>query len=213
MGGGPCAWALEAHLRPASAPTPRPRPPRPSTMTWTWSGHGRHRGLRGRGPPLRRRPPDRDDATSTCPPSARALAAFEVEDGFDGLALGCLDHGAAPPGYSDRLFRFDHLRRVVEGSNDLRAFAYLPEEVPEYLTRARAMLACVDTRRAHRVPGHRPGRCPGRAPGPAGGRARRAARPQPGQHARPGLPPARHPHPLAVRAPHRPAVRPRRSSP
>jgi len=74
----------------------------------------------------------------------RALAAFEVDSDFDGLALACLDHGAAPPGYSDRLFRFEHLRRVVEGRNDLRAFAYLPEELPAYLTRARAMLGCVD---------------------------------------------------------------------
>jgi len=75
----------------------------------------------------------------------RALAAFEVDSAFDGLALACLDHGAAPAGYSDRLFRFEHLRRVVEGRNDLRAFAYLPDELPAYLTRARAMLSCVDT--------------------------------------------------------------------
>jgi len=75
----------------------------------------------------------------------RALAAFEVDSDFDGLALACLDHGAAPAGYSDRLFRFEHLRRVVEGRNDLRAFAYLPDELPAYLTRARAMLSCVDT--------------------------------------------------------------------
>ncbi len=75
----------------------------------------------------------------------RALASFEVDSDFDGLALACLDHGEAPPGYSDRLFRFDHLRRVVEEHNDLRAFAYLPHEVPAYLTRARAMLGCVDT--------------------------------------------------------------------
>lgn len=73
-----------------------------------------------------------------------ALAAFEVPVDVDGLALGCLDHGAAPPGYSDRLFRFDHLRRVVQNRNDLRAFAFLPEEVPDYLTRARAMLASRD---------------------------------------------------------------------
>ena len=75
----------------------------------------------------------------------RVLAAFEVNSDFDGLALACLDHGAAPAGYSDRLFRFEHLRRVVEGRNDLRAFAYLPDELPAYLTRARAMLGCVDT--------------------------------------------------------------------
>jgi uncharacterized protein (DUF1786 family) len=73
-----------------------------------------------------------------------ALGAFGLDGYFDGLAVGCLDHGAAPPGYSDRLFRFDHLRRVVEGRNDLRAFAYLPEEMPDYLTRARSMLASAD---------------------------------------------------------------------
>jgi uncharacterized protein (DUF1786 family) len=70
-----------------------------------------------------------------------AFAAFDVDTRFDGLALGCLDHGAAPPGYSDRLFRFDNLRRVVAERNDLRAFALLPGELPDYLTRARALLA------------------------------------------------------------------------
>ena len=73
-----------------------------------------------------------------------ALSAFDVSALFDGIALGCLDHGAAPPGYSDRLFRFDHLRRVVEAQNDLRAFAFLPGELPAYLTRARTLLASVD---------------------------------------------------------------------
>jgi uncharacterized protein (DUF1786 family) len=74
-----------------------------------------------------------------------AFAAFDVDTSFDGLALGCLDHGAAPPGYSDRLFRFDHLRRVVEGRNDLRAFAFTPAELPEYLTRARTLVASADS--------------------------------------------------------------------
>jgi len=73
-----------------------------------------------------------------------ALASFDVDTAFDGLALGCLDHGAAPPGYSDRLFRFDHLRRVVEARNDLRTFAFLPNELPDYLTRARTLLDSVD---------------------------------------------------------------------
>jgi uncharacterized protein (DUF1786 family) len=69
-----------------------------------------------------------------------ALAAFAVSPSFDGLALACLDHGAAPAGYSDRLFRFDHLRRMVAQRNDLITFALLPNELPAYLTRARAMV-------------------------------------------------------------------------
>jgi uncharacterized protein (DUF1786 family) len=72
------------------------------------------------------------------------LMSFEVPAEFDGLALGCLDHGAAPADYSDRLFRFDHLRSIVGGHNDLLAFAFLPNELPEYLTRARALVGSVD---------------------------------------------------------------------
>ncbi len=71
----------------------------------------------------------------------RALAAFEVPGEFDGIAVGCLDHGAAPPGVSDRVFRFDHLRGIVQRRNDLLAFASRPEALPVYLTRARAMTA------------------------------------------------------------------------
>jgi uncharacterized protein (DUF1786 family) len=70
-----------------------------------------------------------------------ALAAFEVSGNFDGLAVGCLDHGNSPPGYSDRLFRFEHLARVVGERNDLLNFAYTPQEVPEYLTRAHSLLS------------------------------------------------------------------------
>ena len=70
-----------------------------------------------------------------------ALAAFEEPGDFDGIAVGCLDHGAAPPDTSDRTFRFDHLRRTVAARNDLLAFATSPGELPEYLTRARAMVA------------------------------------------------------------------------
>jgi uncharacterized protein (DUF1786 family) len=70
-----------------------------------------------------------------------ALAAFEVDVEFDGLAVGCLDHGNSPPGYSDRLFRFEHLARVVEDQNDLLNFAFLADQLPDYLTRAQALVA------------------------------------------------------------------------
>jgi uncharacterized protein (DUF1786 family) len=73
-----------------------------------------------------------------------ALAAFEAPTALDGLAIGCLDHGAPPPGVSERLFRFEHLRRVLRHNSDLHAFALTPDEVPEYLTRARSMLASRD---------------------------------------------------------------------
>src|SRR5438067_4085958 len=74
----------------------------------------------------------------------RALSSFEVSSELDGLAVGCLDHGNAPPGFSDRLFRFSHLRRAIEHRSDLAAFAFVPSELPEYLTRAHSMMSCVD---------------------------------------------------------------------
>jgi uncharacterized protein (DUF1786 family) len=77
-----------------------------------------------------------------------ALAAFEVPVEFDGIAAGCLDHGAAPPGVSDRLFRFGHLERLARTRDHLLTFATHPDDLPAYLTRARAMVACA----AHAAP-------------------------------------------------------------
>jgi uncharacterized protein (DUF1786 family) len=145
MGGGPCHWALAEHLKAGLKAYATPEAARTfdddldvvQSMGVTVVSEDEARHF--------------DDARHIemadldLAAIRSALAAFEVNSDFDGLALACLDHGAAPPGYSDRLFRFDHLRRVVEERNDLRAFAYLPDELPEYLTRARAMLGCVDT--------------------------------------------------------------------
>jgi uncharacterized protein (DUF1786 family) len=69
----------------------------------------------------------------------RALDAFGVSRHFDALAVAVLDHGFAPPGVSNRLFRFDQLRRLMEERNELTAFAYLSQELPDYLTRMRAV--------------------------------------------------------------------------
>jgi uncharacterized protein (DUF1786 family) len=143
MGGGPCHWALERHLEaglpayatPEAAQTFDDDLSRVAAMGVTIVSEDEARRIDGEA--LRVRLQDLDLEAVRA-----ALSRFEVETRFDGLALACLDHGAAPPGYSDRLFRFEHLRRVVERRNDLRAFAFLPEEVPDYLTRARAMLRC-----------------------------------------------------------------------
>jgi len=68
---------------------------------------------------------------------------------FKELSATYLDHGAAPPGVSDRFFRFEHIRRVINlakvsepSPGSLLAFAYLRDELPDYLTRMRAAAAC-----------------------------------------------------------------------
>jgi len=140
QGGGPCAWAVEDHLRAGGAAYATPE----AAQTFDDDlEQVRRMGIHvvsddeaaGLGDVDQVMLQDLD-----LPAIRRALAEFEVSPRFEGLALGCLDHGAAPPGYSDRLFRFDHLRRVVEARNDLRAFSLGPEELPAYLTRARSMV-------------------------------------------------------------------------
>ena len=143
QGGGPCAWALEDHLRaglrafatPEAAATFDDDLDKVRAMGVDIVGEDEAAGAAG--DRVRLRDLDLDAVRA-------ALAAFEVDGRFDGFAVGCLDHGAAPPDYSDRLFRFDHLKSVIERGNDLLSFAYLPEELPAYLTRARALIRCID---------------------------------------------------------------------
>lgn len=73
-----------------------------------------------------------------------ALAAFEVDPQFDAVAIAVLDHGAAPPGVSDRVFRFQHLSRTVQKGRRLIDFAYLKDEIPAYLTRMKAVARSLD---------------------------------------------------------------------
>ncbi|MCH8814937.1 MAG: pyruvate formate lyase-activating protein [Chloroflexi bacterium] len=143
-GGGPCHWALEDHLRaglkayatPEAAVTFDDDLDNVKRMGVALVSDDEAKAVDAEHVPLR----DLDlGAIST------ALAAFDVSGEFDGLALGCLDHGAAPPDYSDRLFRFDHMRKVAGGRNDLRAFAYTPDELPDYLTRAKTLVASADS--------------------------------------------------------------------
>jgi uncharacterized protein (DUF1786 family) len=70
-----------------------------------------------------------------------ALRAFDVDPRVDALALAAFDHGAAPPGVSDRRFRFDFIARTVQRHAVPSAFAYMAEELPPELTRLSAIVA------------------------------------------------------------------------
>lgn len=73
----------------------------------------------------------------------KTMEDFGIEPGFDGITVAVLDHGKAPPGVSDRIFRFRHLHRVVSDRRELNAFAYLADEIPSYLTRMKAVAASI----------------------------------------------------------------------
>ncbi len=68
-----------------------------------------------------------------------ALAIMDVRLSPDVVAVAVLDHGAAPPGESDRIFRFQNLERQLRLDRSLEGFIYTPDELPAYLTRMQAV--------------------------------------------------------------------------
>lgn len=74
----------------------------------------------------------------------KTFTSFGVDPNFDGIAVAVLDHGAAPPGTSDRQFRFQHLNRVIKLQRELIAFAYLGNEIPSHLTRMKAVVQSIE---------------------------------------------------------------------
>ena len=71
-----------------------------------------------------------------------AFSHFDVSlDDLDCVAVAVFDHGAAPPGYSDRQFRFDYIEDRVNRDAHLRSFAFLAKDVPDIMTRMGAVVS------------------------------------------------------------------------
>lgn len=73
------------------------------------------------------------------PGLTRLMKYFGIESELDGIAVAVFDHGAAPKGISDRVFRFQHLKKTICQNPHLEAFAYLKDEIPPQLTRMQAV--------------------------------------------------------------------------
>ncbi len=143
MGGGPSQWAAEAHARQGLPIYATPEAAR--------SFNDDLEAVQAMG--IRLVSQDEAQAlakTAVClelrdfdfTAIAEVLDAFEVHlDDLAAVAVAVFDHGNAPPGYSDRQFRFDYLDRRIRAENRLSAFAYRAEDVPPILTRLQAVVA------------------------------------------------------------------------
>jgi uncharacterized protein (DUF1786 family) len=69
----------------------------------------------------------------------QTLSSFGVDLHLAGLAVAVFDHGAAPPGCSDRTFRFDYLRDQLNGGAGLSGFAFDRASIPSSMTRLAAV--------------------------------------------------------------------------
>ncbi len=142
MGGGPSAWAVLDHVRAGYAVYATPEAARTfddelakvEQQGIKVIGDDEARRLDGEVIRVEMRDFDFDAIRS-------AFDAFGVDLQPDALALAVFDHGNAPPGYSDRQFRFDYLADRIRAQNRLSAFAFRRGELPDRLTRLQAVEA------------------------------------------------------------------------
>lgn len=140
MGGGPCGWATEDHLRQGLPVYATPEAARTFDDDLTRVESMGIRLVDGQDAPANLRRIELRDFDYQA--IAAALRPFGVELAVDAIAVAVFDHGAAPPEVSDRTFRFEYIAETVL-QNDLAAFSYLREEVPARLTRMAALVSSV----------------------------------------------------------------------
>ncbi len=74
-----------------------------------------------------------------------SLRGFGLEINLDGIAVAVQDHGEAPKGMSNRRFRFENLRRLLEAEPRAFSLCFKREEIPEYFTRMLAVSRSLKT--------------------------------------------------------------------
>lgn len=138
MGGGPSAWAAEGHVRagydiyatPEAAKSFNDELDQVEKSGIRIVGDDEARGLDAQRIVMH----DVDLGAIE-----GAFRSFGVDLVFDALAVGVFDHGNAPPGYSDRLFRFEFMSERIRAAGKLSGFAFMREEIPQRLTRMKAV--------------------------------------------------------------------------
>lgn len=142
MGGGPCHWAARDHALAGYAVAVTPQAARTFDDDLAMVEHMGFEIIaeaeavrRAEHPALLHIELQDFDARAII----SALQAFDVDPHVDALAIAAFDHGAAPPGYSDRRFRFDFIAKTVHSQPVPSAFAYPAQDIPVSLTRLRAL--------------------------------------------------------------------------
>ena len=145
MGGGPSAWAAQEHARrglpifatSAAARTLDDDPERIAALGVTIISDDEARRL-----------PDDVERIQLGDFNYELIASvfsqFGVQlNNLDCVAVAVFDHGAAPPGMSDRQFRFDYLDRRLRQKNALTSFAFLSGQVPPEMSRLQSVAMSV----------------------------------------------------------------------
>ncbi|MFZ5883472.1 MAG: DUF1786 domain-containing protein [Chloroflexota bacterium] len=141
MGGGPSAWAIEEYARagipvymtPDAARTINDELDKVEALGIRIVGEDEIEGLKSKVASLELK--DFDFSLI-----AKTFADYGVSlKDLAAVAVAVFDHGNAPPGVSDRQFRFDYLDERIRAKNSLSAFAFLSSEIPPIMTRLQAV--------------------------------------------------------------------------
>jgi uncharacterized protein (DUF1786 family) len=145
MGGGPSAWAVDGHLQaglpvyatPAAARTLNDELDKVEKLGVKLVSEDEADRLAGSSLKIEMRDLDLPAIRSTFNQFGVTLKDLAA------VAVAVFDHGNAPPGSSDRQFRFDYLdgriRASEKGMNPLSAFAFPPGDIPDIMTRLQAV--------------------------------------------------------------------------
>lgn len=141
MGGGPSAWAIEEYARagipvymtPSAATTLNDELDKVEALGIKIVSEDAGYGLSSIVHRLELKDFDFELISKTFHDYGVALNDLEA------IAVAVFDHGNAPPGVSDRQFRFDYLDERIRAKNALSAFAFPSTNIPEMMTRLQSV--------------------------------------------------------------------------
>ena len=141
MGGGPSAWAIEEYARagipvymtPSAATTLNDELDKVEALGIKVVSEDEAQGLPSAVYRLELKDFDFQLLTKTFKDYGVSLQDLEA------IAVAVFDHGNAPPGVSDRQFRFDYLDERIRARNSLTAFAFLSNDIPRIMTRLQSV--------------------------------------------------------------------------
>jgi len=141
MGGGPSQWAAEAHTR---AGLPIYATPQAAKTFNDELDKVERMGIKIVSDNEAIRLPSSVLRLNLCDfdfeSLAQTFARFDVPlDDLAAVAVAVFDHGNAPPGVSDRQFRFDYLDERLRAKNSLASFAFFAADIPPIMTRLQAV--------------------------------------------------------------------------
>jgi uncharacterized protein (DUF1786 family) len=140
MGGGPCHWAAKAHIH-AGCPifaTPEAAQTFNDDLSWVENELGIT--IVSEDETIRLPPMQHIELYDfKIQPIAETFGTFGIDLNPSAIGVAVFDHGAAPPGVSDRRFRFEYLRERITAENRLSSFAFLAQNVPASMTRMQAV--------------------------------------------------------------------------